>query len=95
MQQFSVTFHPKDGMKPWEDPEILVIYLPYWDSYGLLVRDGEPTYISIKACPWCRTPFNKPLRDEWFAELRRRGFDPESKDIPEEFKTSAWRTKTV
>jgi hypothetical protein len=30
------------------------------------------------------------LRDRWFSELERLGFDPAEDDVPEAFETSAW-----
>ena len=42
-------------------------------------------------CPWCVERLPPSQRDRWFDELEARDIDPSENDIPEEFKTGAWR----
>lgn len=42
-------------------------------------------------CPWCGEKLPPSQRDRWFDELEARGFDPLADEIPEAYRSSAWR----
>lgn len=72
----------------------LVYYNEMFDEYGLIVHDGGQSYIIINFCPWCGEKLPQSVRDKYFLELEKLGYDsPYEENIPEKFKTSAWREK--
>lgn len=71
-------------------PDALVGYSPRFREYGLLVHDGGSSLVRIRFCPWCGSRLPGSLRDEWFAELERRGIDPGGGEVPTAFRSSAW-----
>ena len=73
-------------------PGCLVAYSPRFREYGLIVHDGGTAVCGIRHCPWCGAHLPPSLRDEWFAELERRGIDPWQDELPEEFRSAAWWT---
>ena len=78
-------------LKDPNDSDVVVIYIPKFDEYGLPVKDGGNSYIEIQYCPWCGTRLPDSKRDEWFDELEKKGFtDPFNSDIPKEFESSDW-----
>jgi hypothetical protein len=70
-------------------PDCLVHYSPKFRKYGLIVHDGGSSSISIQFCPWCGVQLPKSIRDDWFAEMERRGIDPSKGEVPLEFQSSA------
>lgn len=78
---------------PFACPDMLVAYSPAFDEYGLIIHDGGPSFVTIGHCPWCGTKLPESQRDRWFDELEAQGFDdPLSGDIPEAYKSAAWRS---
>jgi hypothetical protein len=76
---------------PLECPDILIYYNPRHDEYALPVRDGGPSYVPIRYCPWCGVPTPESKRDRWFGELAAIGVDePYAHEIPAQFKTDEW-----
>ncbi|WP_425549586.1 DUF6980 family protein [Acidovorax lacteus] len=74
-----------------ECPDSLVVFNPKFREYGLPVLDGGTSIIHIDHCPWCGTKLPESLRDRWFEELDRLGFDdPTAQDIPVAFRSEAW-----
>jgi hypothetical protein len=71
-------------------PDAVVEYLPKFDEYGIIVHDGGASMIGIKFCPWCGKKLPASKRDEWFAELARRGVDPDSTQMPSDLQTDEW-----
>jgi len=72
-------------------PDSLITYEPRFNSYGLRVHDGGSSSISIHFCPWCGVSLPHSLRERWFNELDRLGFDdPFSQEIPSEYQSDAW-----
>jgi hypothetical protein len=71
-------------------PDCLVGYSPAFREYGLLIHDGGSSSSRIRFCPWCGAWLPESLRDEWFAEMERRGIDPWEGEVPAEFQSSAW-----
>jgi hypothetical protein len=73
-------------------PDILIRYIDIFDEYGLNIFDGGNSYIVINFCPWCGRKLPESQRDNWFLKLEELGFnDPFEDDIPEIFKSGAWR----
>ena len=71
-------------------PDALIHYSPKFREYGLIVHDGGSASCRIRFCPWCGTHLPGPLREEWFAEMERRGIDPWEGEMPAEFLSAAW-----
>jgi hypothetical protein len=74
-------------LNPFECADTLVGYVPKYDEYGLIVRDGGSSMVGIAFCPWCGASLPESRRDEWFDELERRGIDPRTDGVPPEFLT--------
>jgi hypothetical protein len=69
------------------------IPLNYWHAfreYGIRVLDGTESPICLEYCPWCTTKLPATLRYRWFAELERRGIDPNTDTLPEDFVNDTW-----
>jgi hypothetical protein len=81
--------HP-DRFDRFDCPDCLVGYSPKFREYGLLVHNGGSCKCHIRFCPWCGARLPESLRDEWFAEMERRGIDPWEGEIPTEFQSAAW-----
>ena len=77
---------------PFACPDMLIAYSDTFDEYGLIIHDGGPSYLVISACPFCGVRLPESRRDEWFDRLEAMGIDdPLSDDIPEPFRSGAWR----
>ncbi|MDF9825863.1 hypothetical protein M2475_002231 [Breznakia sp. PF5-3] len=37
----------------FECPDALIYYNEKFDEYGIIIHDGEESYIKIDYCPWC------------------------------------------
>ena len=71
-----------------------VYYYEIFDEYGLIVHDGGQSYITINFCPWCGEKLPETKRDDWFVLLGKLGYgSPFEDEIPEQFKSDAWREK--
>ena len=80
---------------PFQCADKLVVYIPKFDEYGLIVHDGGSSYIMIKFCPWCGARLPRSKRDKWFDKLKSLGFeDPTRQRIPKEFLSDKWYSKT-
>ena len=73
-------------------PDILVVYDSRFDEYGMPIRDGGTSVISMYFCPWCGTKLPDSKRDKWFEKLSAIGITDTSdqKNIPDDFKTDVW-----
>ena len=70
-------------------------FLFKFNEYGIPIHDGEngkiTSYIKIQYCPWCGKKLPDSLREKWFDELEKLGYDdPLNDDIPEKFKSDKW-----
>jgi hypothetical protein len=54
------------------------------------VSDGTESPICLEYCPCCATKLPATLRYRWFAELERRGIDPNTDPLPEDFVNDTW-----
>jgi hypothetical protein len=77
-----------------QSTDALVTYVPNFDEYGLIIHDGGSSMIEIHFCPWCGTKLPESKRDQWFAELEKRGIDPHSDLVPPDFQSEAWYSKS-
>lgn len=73
----------------------IVFYSSKFNEYGIPIHDGEngriTSYIQIQYCPWCGKKLPDSLREKWFDEPEKLGYDdPLNDDIPEEFKSDKW-----
>lgn len=76
---------------PNDCPDVLVTYDPKFDQFGIPIRDGGSSSLSIRYCPWCGVSFPDSKRDLWFDTLEQMGIDgPMDQDVPDEFKSDAW-----
>lgn len=81
----------RDAHEPTERAGVLVAFVPKFREYGLRIHDGGTSYVQIDFCPWCGNRLPGSLRDKWFEELERLGFDdPVSQEIPAAFRSEAW-----
>ena len=76
---------------PHDCPDVLVVYKPIFDEFGMPIRDGGSSSMNIRYCPWCGTMLPKPKRDLWFDTLANLGInDPLEQEVPSDFKSDAW-----
>jgi len=71
-------------------PDNIIQFISKFNEYGIPIRDGGSSKITIKFCPWCGKKLPESMRDKWFNEMESRGIDPWSDDIPKEFETGEW-----
>ena len=67
-----------------------VSYVSKFREYGIDFLDEGVSFVQILFCPWCGQRLPASLRDEWFAQLERRGIDPMDDEIPPEFMDESW-----
>lgn len=81
---------------PYECPDYVISYSETFDEYGLIIHDGGPSSYDINFCPFCGSKLPESKRDQWFDELEALGFDSPlfDDDIPEKYKSGAWRENT-
>lgn len=71
--------------------DVLVIYSAKFDEYGMPIRDGGSSVMSMQYCPWCGSQFPESKRDLWFNTLAELGFDdPAEQSIPDEYQSDRW-----
>lgn len=37
----------------YQDPDVLIVYIPKFDEYGIIIHDGGESSKGIEFCPWC------------------------------------------
>lgn len=76
---------------PFQCADSLVIYIPRFDEYGIIIHDGGQSYDIINFCPWCGKKLPVSKRNRWFKTLAARGYDnPSKQKIPKEFLSNEW-----
>ncbi len=86
----AVTSVCADHPDRFDCPDAIVDYTPQFNEYGFIVHDGGTSTIALAFCPWCGARLPGSMRDRWFDELARRGFDdPGTQRIPQEFESDA------
>lgn len=55
----AVTFTCHVHDDPWDCSDYLIVYFKEEDRYGLPLRDGGTSYITINNCPWCGVKLNE------------------------------------
>ncbi|MCG8351078.1 MAG: hypothetical protein MI924_25190 [Chloroflexales bacterium] len=76
---------------PHDCPDVLIVYAPRFDEYAIPIRDGGPSVVCIRFCPWCGVQLPESKSTRWFEELELLGYDdPFLQDIPEEYLTDQW-----
>lgn len=74
--------------------DAIILYNDKFNEYSIKHKDGSSFVIDF--CPWCGEKLPKSQRDEWFDALEALGIDdPWEQEIPEAFKTGAWRQKKL
>jgi hypothetical protein len=78
---------------PFDCPDTLIVFHEPFSEYGLPIRDGGQTYLTISHCPFCGTALPESGRDAWFDALEAAGLDDTPfEDLPELYRTARWRT---
>ena len=82
-----------DEETAFSDPDYLMYYSEKFDEYGLIIHDGGGSFVAINYCPWCGKKLPQSQRENWVLTLEKLGFDSPlfNDDIPEMFKSGAWR----
>jgi hypothetical protein len=76
--------HPQNA---WGSVKYDARFDEYW------VHAGEARQ-SLFYCPWCGHKLPQTQRDRWFDELEALGLDPSHDEVPEQFRSDAWRKAT-
>ena len=72
----------------YQNPDVLIVYIPKFDEYGIIIHDGGESSVQINYCPWCGNKLPVSKRDLWFEELEQMGMeDFDGENIPDNFKT--------
>lgn len=86
-----LTHECEQHANPYECPDVLVVYNPKFDEYGMPIRDDGHSVMSIQFCPWCGATLPESKREVWFETLEKLGFDdPIEQPIPDDFLTDKW-----
>lgn len=64
-----------------------------FDDFSIKVGDTGQIRQQLFFCLWCGAELPRSRRDEWFDQLEMLGVDPYLQEVPEDFKTDAWRSK--
>ena len=76
---------------PLDCPDVVVIYNARFDEFGMPIRDGGASVISMLYCPWCGSQFPESKRELWLDTLAELGFDDLAEQlIPDEFRSDQW-----
>lgn len=73
--------HPQND---WGSIQYDARFNEYW------VHAGEARQ-GLFYCPWCGEKLPPSQRDRWFDELEALGIDPWNDEVPELYRTGAWR----
>lgn len=91
MMRSQFTHECEQHPDPFECPDVLVVYVPKYDEFGLPIHDGGSSYLLIRHCPWCGTSLPDSKRDLWFSALQRMGLEnADDESIPDEFRSDLW-----
>jgi hypothetical protein len=74
----------------YECPDSLIVYLPQFDEYGIIIHDGGSSKVRIEFCPWCGAKLAESKREQWVQELENRGIDPGGEAVPKAFESDEW-----
>ena len=70
-----------------------VNYYPVFNEYGIIIPEDK-SIMTLKYCPWCGKKLPDSMRDKWFEELEKLGFnEPWDEDIPEKYRDDRWYNK--
>ncbi len=78
----------------WDCGDSVVVYLPYFDEYGLPLRDGGTSMILVQHCPFCGTELPQSKRDAWMDAMEQLGIDVWEGEIPEPYQSDNWWKNT-
>jgi len=59
-------------------------------EFGLVVRDGGSSYVTIQYCPWCGHALPASLRIAWLRAIADLGFEPGDEQIPAKYLDDRW-----
>jgi len=79
-----------DHEQPWECADVLLVYSPKFNEYGIVVHDGGSSNVQILYCPWCGASLPDSRRDQWFEKLDTMGLEPGEAEIPIEMESDEW-----
>ena len=90
--QYSVDFHC-DVHDDFACGDKLILYVPKFDEYGIIIHDGGVSFIQINFCPFCGTKLPNSKRDNWFELMEKLGIDTDEDEIPEIYQNYGWWLK--
>lgn len=76
---------------PFACPDTVLVYNDVFDEYGLPIRDGGASYLTISHCPFCGAGLPTSRRDHWFDAVDAVDIPPEADDLPARFLSAEWR----
>ena len=91
--QETVEYRCDEHPNPSDCPDNLVVYIPKFDEYGILIHDGGGSIVTIAFCPWCGSQLPKSKRERYFQELDAMGLEPGDDRIPDSYSTDSWWSK--
>jgi len=87
----AIDFHCDQHSDPFECPDFLIAYNSIVDEYGIPIRDGGGSVLTIRNCPFCGSTLPDSKLDRWFDELAALGFTgPFDETIPEAYRSHVW-----
>ena len=80
---------------PFDCPDTLLIHHPLFREYGLPIRDGGPSYLTISHCPFCGAALPSSRRDAWFDAVEAAGLEGAAfESLPDRLRaTTEWEKK--
>jgi hypothetical protein len=81
---------------PFECADVPLVFHEIFGEYGIPVRDGGASYLTISHCPWCGAELPESRRDAWFDAIEAAGHaDTPTEALPKQFRTAAWWLRTL
>lgn len=72
-------------------PDKLILYIPKFDEYGIIIHDGGKSLITIRFCPFCGSKLPNSKRNRWFRKMEKLGINIDNdEDIPKIYKSYGW-----
>jgi len=76
-----------------DDPDTPIRYVSKFREYGINILDGGSSFLVIEFCPFCGKKLPRNLRDRWFDELEKAGFEPGDENLPAKYTDERWHTE--
>jgi hypothetical protein len=92
---YHATFNCEKHINLYQCSDAPILYKEKWDEYSLGPRGGRGDEYVIYSCPWCGVNLPESKRNLWLDRLEELGIDPWTDDVPKEYETNAWRSKSA